>query len=114
MENYRYLFWSDNGRHPKIERSDMLGNDRHTIVTKHLVSPLSMEADRTTRRIYWIDSYTQSLLSASYEGEVVNMVTRVPTSTLFDIAIFRVKVFSFLYVNSYPAKFLKRIVTFII
>ncbi|XP_053384765.1 low-density lipoprotein receptor-related protein 6-like [Mercenaria mercenaria] len=84
-----YLFWSDSGRHPKIERSDLKGNNRHTLITKHLVSPLSMEADIFGKRIYWTDTYTHSLLSATYNGKDMRMIASVPNSVLFDLAIYK-------------------------
>ncbi|XP_053402898.1 low-density lipoprotein receptor-related protein 4-like [Mercenaria mercenaria] len=84
-----YLFWSDNGRHPKIERSDLKGKDRRTLITKHMVSPLSMEADIFGKRIYWIDSYTHSLFSATYDGKDMRMIASVPNSVLFDLAVYK-------------------------
>ncbi|XP_053386904.1 low-density lipoprotein receptor-related protein 1-like isoform X3 [Mercenaria mercenaria] len=84
-----YLFWSDNGKHPKIERSDLMGMSRHTIYSKYLVSPLTLEADIFGKRIYWIDSEQQSILSSTYNGEDVISIRRIPNSMLFDLAIFR-------------------------
>lgn len=84
-----YLFWSDNGKHPKIERSDLMGQNRHTIITQNLQSPLSMDVDIVGKRIYWIDSLTESVLSAKYDGSDVTMITRVTDSTLLDIDSFR-------------------------
>lgn len=88
---YRYLFWSDNGKHPKIERSDLKGENRHTIVSKHLKSPISIETDVIDKRIYWIDE--SSILSATYKGRDIISVRRIPESSLFDLATFRVKLF---------------------
>ncbi|XP_053402894.1 low-density lipoprotein receptor-related protein 2-like [Mercenaria mercenaria] len=84
-----YLFWSDNGKHPKIERSDLMGRSRHTIVSKYLESPLTLEADIFGKRIYWIDSKQESILSTTYNGEDVILIQRIPNSKLFDLAIYR-------------------------
>ncbi|XP_060584429.1 prolow-density lipoprotein receptor-related protein 1-like [Ruditapes philippinarum] len=83
------LFWSDNGKHPKIERSDLKGDNRHTIVSKHLQSPLTLEADIFDKRIYWIDSLSESILSSTYDGNDVMTIQKIPNSGLFDLAIFR-------------------------
>ncbi|XP_053402389.1 low-density lipoprotein receptor-related protein 4-like [Mercenaria mercenaria] len=83
------LFWSDNGKHPKIERSDLKGQNRHTIISQHMVSPLSIEADIYGNRIYWIDSYTESILSATYDGSDIKLITRTPRSVYFDLAIYK-------------------------
>ncbi|XP_053387383.1 low-density lipoprotein receptor-related protein 1-like isoform X2 [Mercenaria mercenaria] len=84
-----YLFWSDNGKHPKIERSDLMGMSRHTIFSKYLESPFTLEADIFGKRIYWIDSKYESILSTTYNGEDVILIQRIPNSMLFDLAIFR-------------------------
>ncbi|XP_053402895.1 low-density lipoprotein receptor-related protein 4-like [Mercenaria mercenaria] len=84
-----YLFWSDNGKHPKIERSDLMGRSRHTIFSKYLESPLTLEVDIFGKRIYWIDSKQESILSTTYNGEDVISIQRIPNSVLFELAIFR-------------------------
>ncbi|XP_045191660.2 prolow-density lipoprotein receptor-related protein 1-like [Mercenaria mercenaria] len=88
------LFWTDNGKHPKIERATTMGGDRHTIIPNRnqkspLVSPLSMEVDIKEKRIFWIDSSTEAILSADYEGQDIIEIRKVPGSTLLDIGIFR-------------------------
>ncbi|WAR11531.1 LRP2-like protein [Mya arenaria] len=64
-----FLFWSDNGEHPKIERSNLLGGQRKTLITSRLANPLSLEADLLSKRIFWIDSITENIESATYDGE---------------------------------------------
>jgi hypothetical protein len=76
--------------HPKIERSDLDGKNRHTIITKHLKSPSSIKADIFDKRIYWIDSLSEDILSATYEGRDIKMIARISRSVLFDIAIYKV------------------------
>ncbi|KAH3690113.1 hypothetical protein DPMN_193734, partial [Dreissena polymorpha] len=84
-----FLFWTDNGLHPKIERSNMAGRGRRTLITKGLISPISMETDIANKRIYWIDTGTENIESSKYDG--TNRVTfkRITLSTLFDLVIFR-------------------------
>lgn len=94
---HRYLFWSDNGKHPKIERSDLGGKKRKTIVTENLISPLTLEADIFEKRIFWIDSYTEAILSTPYDGGKVTQIQRIPNSFLLDLGIFRVIIFYILF-----------------
>ncbi|XP_060607013.1 prolow-density lipoprotein receptor-related protein 1-like isoform X2 [Ruditapes philippinarum] len=85
-----YLFWSDNGRHPKIERSDLQGRNRHTIVnSKYLYSPMAMDADIYGQRIYWLDTITEALLSSTYDGDDVRVIHRLSDTILFDLAVYR-------------------------
>ncbi|KAH3846811.1 hypothetical protein DPMN_089118 [Dreissena polymorpha] len=84
-----FLFWTDNGLHPKIERSDMAGRDRKTLITNGLISPISMETDIKHKRIYWIDTHTENIESSKYDGSDRVTLARITLSTLFDIAIFR-------------------------
>ncbi|XP_052273216.1 low-density lipoprotein receptor-related protein 2-like [Dreissena polymorpha] len=84
-----FLFWTDNGLHPKIERSDMAGRGRKTLITDGLISPISMETDIANKRIYWIDTVTENIESSKYDGTDRVTLKRITLSTLFDLAIFR-------------------------
>ncbi|XP_052816817.1 low-density lipoprotein receptor-related protein 4-like [Mya arenaria] len=84
-----FLFWSDNGEHPKIERSNLLGGQRKTLITSRLANPLSLEADLLSKRIFWIDSITENIESATYDGEDRKIIKRIVFSILFDLAIYR-------------------------
>ncbi|KAH3846670.1 hypothetical protein DPMN_088972 [Dreissena polymorpha] len=84
-----FLFWTDSGLYPKIERSDMAGRDRKTLITKGLISPISLETDIANKRIYWIDTATENIESSKYDGTDRLTLKRITLSTLFDLAIFR-------------------------
>lgn len=86
----RLLFWSDNGKVPKIEKSDLLGQNRETLVTENLFSPVTLEADTDARRLYWIDTEREEVQFVNYNGTERHVVVRVPSAALFDIGIFRV------------------------
>ena len=53
---YRYLFWTDWGRTPKIERSTMAGNQRRAIVMTDLGWPNGLSIDYDEDMIYWADA----------------------------------------------------------
>ena len=57
--DFRYLFWSDWGKSPKIERAEMDGSNRVAIVTENLVWPNGLTVDEDTNRIIWADASTE-------------------------------------------------------
>ncbi|ELU15227.1 hypothetical protein CAPTEDRAFT_187212 [Capitella teleta] len=48
-----YLFWSDVGPMPRIERSSLTGTDRMILVSSDLQHPLGMVTDIAESRVYW-------------------------------------------------------------
>ena len=52
----RYIFWSDWGRTPKIERATMAGNERQVIVSTDLGWPNGLSIDFDESKIYWADA----------------------------------------------------------
>ena len=51
-----YIFWSDWGRTPKIERATMAGNERQLIVSTDLGWPNGLSIDFDEEKIYWADA----------------------------------------------------------
>ncbi|XP_019869028.2 low-density lipoprotein receptor-related protein 4 isoform X2 [Aethina tumida] len=51
-----YLYWSDWGSKPKIERSFLDGSSRKTIVDTDLSLPIGLVVDYLAKRLYWIDA----------------------------------------------------------
>lgn len=48
--SFRFLFWTDVGSHPKIEKSYLDGALRQTLVDDELVSPNHIVVDYATKR----------------------------------------------------------------
>ncbi|XP_052238268.1 low-density lipoprotein receptor-related protein 6-like isoform X3 [Dreissena polymorpha] len=65
----KYLFWSDEGKFPKIERSSLIGKDRNIIVSEDIFYPRSITVDIDNRKIYWMDYYALSVFQSDYEGK---------------------------------------------
>lgn len=64
----RFLFWSDAGRNPKIERSSLLGSYRTTIV-QELVRPMFLSLDFHLDRLFWLETPTSTINSVSLNGQ---------------------------------------------
>ena len=66
---FRYLFWTDWGSSPKIERSSLSGENRQTIISADIVWPNDVAVDYTSNRLYWIDAHSDKLESANLDGK---------------------------------------------
>jgi len=56
---HRYMFWTDWGREPRVERADMDGSNRLSLVTHNLGWPNCITIDKETSRIIWVDAKTE-------------------------------------------------------
>eukprot|EP00794_Sanderia_malayensis_P002952 gene2952-3402_t len=65
-----FLFWTDWGSSPRIERATLDGKDRRSIVTTNLVWPNDIAIDFSAKRVYWIDAKTDKIWSVDYAGGV--------------------------------------------
>ena len=52
------MLWTDWGTHARIERADMAGENRITLVDTDLVWPNGLTVDTHTSRFYWADAKT--------------------------------------------------------
>lgn len=66
--DFSYLFWTDWGTVPKIERSTLSGEDREAIVTTGLKWPNDIGVDHVTHRVYWVDAYNDLIESVTQDG----------------------------------------------
>lgn len=61
------MFWSDGGENSRIERSDLMGGNRITIV-QHLKGGALLDIDFKTNTLYWVDVQDLTLSSCSLDG----------------------------------------------
>ena len=58
---YRYMFWTDWGKKPRIERAGMDGQNRNVIIKDNIGWPNGLAVDKASGRIIWADARTQVL-----------------------------------------------------
>ncbi|KAL5012017.1 hypothetical protein ScPMuIL_010568 [Solemya velum] len=63
-----YLFWSDTGGRPKIERAGLDGSGRKVLVLTGLILPSSITIGHGTRQIYWVDTDKHTVEAIGYDG----------------------------------------------
>jgi hypothetical protein len=65
---YRYMFWTDLGIEPKIERASMDGSDRRVLHHIGLAAPTGITIDYQDERIYWTDFYLGTIERSNLDG----------------------------------------------
>ena len=64
----RYLFWTDWGQNPKIERAGMDGIGRKVIISENLYWPNGLTLDYPNRRLYFTDARLDFIEFCNYDG----------------------------------------------
>ncbi|XP_059178824.1 low-density lipoprotein receptor-related protein 2-like isoform X2 [Physella acuta] len=67
-DGVRYLFWSDWGQNPRIERSGLDGSGRTTLVTEKLYWPNALTIDYPNKRLYFADARMDFIEFCNYDG----------------------------------------------
>ncbi|XP_066603816.1 low-density lipoprotein receptor-related protein 4 [Prorops nasuta] len=86
--NYGYVYWADWGPSPKIERADMDGTGRLSLITESISWPNGLTIDYTTDRIYWADAKHKVIESAHLDGTNRKLVVSRGIQHPFGITIF--------------------------
>lgn len=68
-----FLFWTDRGRTPKIERARLDGTDRQLLVNESVFFTTGLTLDLAKRHVYWCDSRLDTIERVDYDG--ANRVT---------------------------------------
>lgn len=64
----RWLFWTDWGENPRVERMGMDGTMRQTIINTKIYWPNGLTLDITTKRVYFADSKLDFIDFCNYDG----------------------------------------------
>ena len=72
--NQGWIYWTDWGRNPKIERSGMDGNHRQAIVTSGLQWPNGITTDYVTNKLFWVDAKLHIIMSSNLDGRQTSII----------------------------------------
>ena len=64
----RWLFWTDWGESPKVEKISMDGTAHTTIISSNIVWPSGLAIDHHTHTLYWSDANLDKLESSDFDG----------------------------------------------
>ncbi|KAL5004150.1 hypothetical protein ScPMuIL_017606 [Solemya velum] len=101
-----YVYWTDWGAQPRIERSTMNGEKRETIVKLKKSSwPNGLTLDYKGRRIYWVDAKYDRIESSNFDGSNRNIILKEKDAHYFALALTG----DYLYVTCWKRKYISRI-----
>ncbi|XP_060590191.1 low-density lipoprotein receptor-related protein 4-like [Ruditapes philippinarum] len=84
-----YLFWTDSGTVSKIEVSDLLGENRLTIIDTDIQHPRGITIDFNDDMLYWVDSKKDTIECAGFLGNNRRVVAYQSATIFFGIAVFQ-------------------------
>lgn len=76
---FRYLYWTDWGDNPKIERSFLDGSSRKTVIDTDLGFPNGLALDYATCQLYWADALRDRIETSDLHGRI--RIQLVPEAT---------------------------------
>ncbi|KAG5887972.1 hypothetical protein JTB14_035046 [Gonioctena quinquepunctata] len=87
------VFWTDWGPSPKIERSEMDGSNRKSIIIESVFWPNGLTLDYTSNQLYWADAKHNVIETSMFDGsnrrKVISKGLPHPFAlTIFEDAIF--------------------------
>ena len=59
--HFRYMYWTDWGTFPKIERAFMNGEERMDLVNHTLRWPSGLTIDHVYNKLYWADAWEDTI-----------------------------------------------------
>ena len=62
------MFWSDWGRHPRIERSWLDGHSREVVIDSELIWPNGIALDTAAQKLYWCDAKMDRIEMSNVDG----------------------------------------------
>lgn len=80
----RYLFWTDGGQTPKIERALLDGTNRTVLASESLASPRGLTVDYTNDFLYWTDDVLDMISRMAPDGtqrQIIRYGSRYPSPT---------------------------------
>ena len=74
MISLRYMYWTDWGRHPKIERAELDGSHRVILVNSLVAWPNGLTIDYLKQKIYWADARNDKIEVMNFDGSARRII----------------------------------------
>jgi len=74
-----WMFWSDWGKEPKIEKCGMDGTQRTVLVKENILWPNGITVDLVMETLYWVDAKLHTINTVGIFGGKVRQILRSPT-----------------------------------
>ena len=74
MVSLRYMYWTDWGKHPKIERAELDGSQRVILVNSLVAWPNGLAIDYLKQKIYWADARYDKIEVMNFDGSARRII----------------------------------------
>lgn len=87
---FRYIYWSDWGYNPRIERGAMDGKSasRQVLVNINLGWVNGITIDYTINRLYWVDARLKRIETIKLDGTDRRVIASVPNQHPYSVTVF--------------------------
>uniref|UniRef100_A0A8D9BTS8 Very low-density lipoprotein receptor n=1 Tax=Cacopsylla melanoneura TaxID=428564 RepID=A0A8D9BTS8_9HEMI len=82
-----WMYWSDWGDTPKIERAGMDGSHRVPVIVSGIKWPNGLTLDLVQKRLYWVDAKLNEISSCDYNGERRRLILYSPRALAHPFSI---------------------------
>ena len=86
---YRKIYWTDVGKQPRIEASNLDGSERQIVVNRELGEPNHLVIDYRKQSLCWSDSKLERIECSSLDGSTRRTVLSIEGG-IFGLSIFQV------------------------
>ena len=95
---FSYMFWTDWGKKPKVERAEMDGSNRQVITQQNIQWPNGLTLDYNNKKLFWADAKVPRYIAmANYDGSNREKIFRSPDQCalghLFGITFYENRLF---------------------
>lgn len=73
-----YIYWTDWGATPKIEKMTIFGKNRHVIVSTNLATPNDLTIDYMASKLFWVDTLLGKVEMSDLEGRGRSVLLNAP------------------------------------
>ncbi|XP_078691727.1 uncharacterized protein LOC144922043 [Branchiostoma floridae x Branchiostoma belcheri] len=84
-----YVFWTQWGQYPAVERVTTVGTNRTTIVATDIIDPTGISVDETTDKLYWVDGAKGTVECCGVTGEDRHIIYESAGSQPLDIVAYK-------------------------
>lgn len=84
---FSYIFWSDWGANPKLERAELDGNNRMTLVNSSIVWPNALVVDIENGKLFWADTKLDKIETMNMDGSGRRIVLDVNVPHVFSLTL---------------------------
>jgi len=81
------MYWTDSGRHPKIDRAALDGSHRITLVNTSVAWPNGLTIDYLSHKIYWADAKLDKIEVMNWDGSNRSVVLNDKLPHIFSLTV---------------------------